>query len=161
MSSALSKLRISLRFPPHRRRRDEITALVAEIDACARQAAAADPRVLRHSPARAPPGVERRRDRKMRPAPRPKASATNARPHLRNPSRVTCQYQPESGRSNSGSPIDVRKFSRILLRHRHVGHQRAEIDPKPPIERPLHRRAIDRRQNDTGHDENHNDPGRC
>ena len=75
-------------------------------------------------------------------------------------SRVTCQYQPDSGKSNSGSPMRLRKLVDVLLGRGHVGDQRAQIDPQPAVERALHRGAVDRRQHDPGDDQNYHGPGR-
>ena len=127
------------------RDRDQEAAVVAEIDVALDQP---QPLVLRalHIALAAAVGIGRdaliARDAAARD---PTASATSVTSGLARSSRVTCQYQPDSGSSNSGSPSVWPVFSIGIVRRGEVGDQRLEIDAEAAVERALDRVAVERR----------------
>ena len=93
------------------RDRDPVAPLLAEIDGALDQAQA----LVLGAAARSACACRRRRSARSGPrgsaGRRPTASARSAPPASARSSRVTCQYQPDSGSSNSGSPSDWENFS--------------------------------------------------
>ena len=141
------------------RDRDQVAAVLAEIDGALDQA---QPLVLRPrhiGAARAVVGRRRRPGRRDAAGRSPTASATSA-PRASSPlSRVTCQYQPDSGRSNCGSPSDCEVRSLGFVGRRHLGDQRAQKDVEPAVERALDRVAIERGQHEAGDQQDDDRPG--
>ena len=90
--------------------RDQVAAIVAEIDVALDQAQLLILGTLAHSPAAHSAADAERVDRQAR-QPRIPQRARGAHFRLLLSSRVTCQYQPDSGNSNSGSPIDCGNLS--------------------------------------------------
>ena len=139
------------------RDRDQVAALLAEIDGALDQAQALVLRALDVALRASPPAAVDAESGEVRQL--PSHSEREARTSgVGASSRVTCQYQPDSGSSNSGSPSDW-GTSRRLLGRGDVGDQRAQIDAEAAVEGALDRLAVERRQHDPGDDQDHHGPG--
>ena len=138
--------------------RDQVAAVLAEVDVALDDA---QPLLLgaRHVAVAGAVGTDRRRRRRRAPAGCcPTASARTARPASIAPSRVTCQYQPDSGSSNSGSPSVGSARSADCSGATTSATRRAQIDAEPAVERALDGVAIDRGQDDAGGEQDDDRP---